>query len=192
MFEALRAAVLHRLESGYGLQQWTMQGFGMIRTYLDVNQRWRLNIWNPDLAVPGVSTIHDHPWHFTSYILSGQITNIRYLKEATGFSHQYIRIRTGEDGGLTEAGGACMLRCLPDWNYRPGESYRQVADAIHETRYSPGTVTLNDRSKAVNKDYSARVFWPKGEDWVDAKPRRATWAEIDSTIKLALSWWNQL
>jgi len=52
-----------------------------------------------------------------------------------------------------------------------------------------GTVTLNERTRVGTGEH-ARVFWPAGEDWVNAKPRQATPREIDRTTELALSVWR--
>lgn len=83
---------------------WTTMGFGMIRTYLDVDKQWRLNVWDDRLQVPGVSTIHDHPWSFTSFICAGCLNNRRYTVAdyAAEVTHLYHRIKTGEGGGPVE------------------------------------------------------------------------------------------
>src|SRR5258708_2352757 len=80
------AAVRSILEYPNGGREWSVQGFGMLRTYLDEQHTYRLNIWTDELASPGVSLIHDHPWHFHSWILAGKLTN-EIFKEGLGTLH---------------------------------------------------------------------------------------------------------
>lgn len=177
--QAMLAGLLRRSRP-YG---WTVQGFGMLRIYLDTDKRWRLNIWDDRLGTPGVSVIHDHPWSFTSYVLAGEVTNIRYmalpdLMEAT---HHYQEIVTGEEGGPRGPIRSCCLSSEHPEDYRAGEWYSQKLDEIHHTQCVRGTVTLNDRTKPTLA-HTARVFWPVGSEWVDAKPRPATGLEIEMAL----------
>lgn len=174
----------------YDAHTWTTMGFGMIRTYLDEAKRWRLNVWDDRLQVPDVSTIHDHPWSFTSYIFAGEMRNQRFnvmnlefnVGEAT---HEWHSIKTGEGGGPVEEPHFARLDALPLERYYPGHDYHQKLDEVHETMYERGTVSLNDRS-APTEAYTARVFWPVGTKWVDAMPRPATKREIEDTVAVAL------
>lgn len=178
--------------------EWTVQGFGMIRTYLDEDKRYRLNVWHEALKVANVSTIHDHPWSFKSHIFAGELKNTIYDIEKRGLppTHFFNTIRTGEDGGLI--GGpltvrAVTLRARPSAFYFPGDQYGQRYSIIHETDYMNGTVTLNDRTRVITEDHSARVFFPYEDGagkWVDAKPRPATAAEIARAIKAARTIWR--
>jgi hypothetical protein len=95
-----RAAVHMVMRLGTKLE-WTVQGFGMMRTYLDEAKRYRLNIWDPDLRVAGCSIIHNHPWHLTSLICSGTMMNVRYLEDLENVAKNFlgIRLKTGEGGG---------------------------------------------------------------------------------------------
>ena len=166
---------------------WTTMGFGMIRTYLDGDKRWRLNVWDDRLQVPGVSTIHDHPWDFTSYIIAGALLNIVYFtNDAEGdWTHEYHRIKTGEGGAPVEAPLPALLRFSGSQLYRPGDKYYQPKEWVHETRYDRGTVTLNDRSPPT-AEYTARVFWPAGTGWANAMPRPAAADEVERACKAAL------
>lgn len=56
--------------------EWSVQGLGMFRLYLD--ETTRLHIWSKDFKVLDVSEIHNHPWDFTSDILLGQVSNTIY------------------------------------------------------------------------------------------------------------------
>lgn len=161
-------------------REWSYQGFGMLRCYLDSDKRWRLNYWIPSIAVSNVSVIHDHPWSFTSHILRGQITNIRYeIVRLTPGSRRfaYHEIVTGEGGGPKENPKECQLIEIGRKVYVPGTHYSQLLDEIHETSALEGTITLNDRSRPT-QTHTARVFWPYGTSWVDAEPRVATAEEL--------------
>jgi hypothetical protein len=187
-FEALRAMVRPILEAPL-YYHWTVQGFGMLRTYIDGNKVWRLNVWNKALVVPNVSTIHNHPWHFESWIIAGRFANRRYTEEQIGTAYSVATIKTGEGGGVRSETTAVSLRSHGDEMYRPGDHYKQRADEIHESFYSNGCVTLNKRERVGDGEH-ARVYWPAGLEWVDAEPRAATEEEITTTAGLALYGWE--
>src|SRR6267378_4250074 len=163
-FEITRELVKAVLRSPFDLK-WSVQGLGMLRTYLDDNQRYRLHVWDKILRVPDVSPIHDHPWHLNSLIVAGQLIQQRYLiakeDEVATETLQMVLIKCGE--------GACTKTDPVKTRvygqiievYTPGESYAQRKDEIHETRASDGTVTIVDRTFEGDRD-TARVFW-RGE-----------------------------
>ena len=201
MFHAMRSLIRGHLENPFKLR-WTVQGFGMMRCYFEDYKRFRLNIWDAALAVPGVSTIHDHPWHFTSWVVNGWFHNIRFaaLKEGYGLlddremfergwrRYTYTTIKTGEGGGKRGKIDMMWLQAQRVENYGSGSEYRQAADEVHMSTYNNGTVTLNDRTR-IGDGAHAKVFWPNGEKWVDAKPREDTGIEISRTCNLALENW---
>jgi len=168
--------------------EWTFQGFGMIRTYLDDQKRWRLNVWHPKMRTHGVSDIHDHPWSFTSHVLVGRIKNIVYHHKPTDLiapSHHRVVIKTGENKQVIEPPTDVGLGVYPDQVILAGGSYFQHRSEIHRTEAEPGTVTLNDRSPAT-LSYTAQVFYPYGTEWVPATPRKATSSEIYLALDTAL------
>lgn len=168
---------------------WSIQGFGMLRTYLDDKQVRRLHIWDPESAVTEVSSIHDHPWDFTSEIISGQITNVLYLEDQYGIPHWSARIRCGEGGGLIEEPDMVGLYQKSPTTYIAGMGYSQHAEELHESIPAPGTVSVITRHfRPGNRDI-ARVLWRSGE-WVSAEPRPATEAEITHFTALARKNWN--
>jgi hypothetical protein len=178
--------------------QWTVQGFGFLRTYFGpalAPKRFRLNLWDSRFTVPNVSTIHDHPWDLTSLIIAGEMVNQRYLprdirsgpRPTFGPTHEFTTIKTGEGGGLEKSPGQyCKLDKYPMETYRPGDSYAQHAEEVHETIFKDGTVTLNER---VGDTEHARVFWPFGTAWVDAMPRPATEDEVSDAVGRSLAEW---
>jgi hypothetical protein len=180
----------------YRWNRWTVQGFGMLRTYIPEGsgagnpKRFRLNVWSGKLAVPGVSIIHDHPWAFDSWIINGRFRNVRYVEDYhNGDGFKFMTIKCGEKGCAMSEPAMVRLRALPTEHYKTGDKYHQDAHEIHASYYDDGTVTLNDR---VGDTEHAKVFWadePHGY-WVDAKPREATPDEIDSATSLALGKWE--
>lgn len=182
--------------------QWTVQGFGFLRAYFGPAsnpKEFRLNLWDSRLSIANVSTIHDHPWHFDSLIVAGQFANQRYDMIADSGSEYallpdndrtkscaYSTIMTGVDSNLEMTPTRHAL--LKPWQvetYQPGDTYHQDASEIHETLFTDGCVTLNKRTKVGDGEH-ARVFWPAGTDWVDAKPRTATPAEVAAITENAL------
>lgn len=165
----------------------TVQGFGMLRTYLDADKVWRLNVWHASIAVPNVSTIHDHPWDFQSLVVAGTFRNLRYYPARhpeDGVPHSHMRIKTGEGGGPAGDPMTTRLVAGPTEIYRAGTVYRQRAEEIHESGYADGTVTLNERRRRPDGEH-ANVFWREGH-WVDAEPRQATWDEVRVVLGDAL------
>lgn len=166
---------------------WTIQGFGMLRTYIDDAEVHRLHIWDAETAVDDVSVIHDHPWDFDSRIYRGQVTNQRYLLDADrGDTVLTSRIRTGEGGGLIGTPvRTALLDALPLELYGPGESYHMDAPELHESIPSRGAVTvISRRFHTARDDQYATVCWRAG-DWVSAEPRQATRAEVEHFVALA-------
>ena len=178
---------------------WSIQGFGMLRTYFGPDKQFRLNVWHSRFQVPGVSIVHDHPWHFNSWIIAGRFTNQRYTSGTLQYggyrvsaappNFHFQTIKTGEGGGpVGELGSMLLIPDQPE-QYRPGDTYRQEAHEIHASFYNDGTVTLNDRTRIGDGEH-ARVFWPLGEKWIDAQPRNATEEEVWTATRAALAWFK--
>lgn len=173
-------------------RDWSLQGFGMLRTYLA--PELRLHIWDPEYRVESVSDIHDHPWHFESIILSGHVENRRYRVSTDGVStHHRGRIVCGPNPSEHGPKTVEPVR-LDQWCegvFRPGETYRMHADELHASFPSPGAVTLIDRAKANKDPDRAFVYWPLGTQWVSAEPRPATHDEVMRITSYALECWDQ-
>jgi hypothetical protein len=185
-FSAMRAMVQTVLEQPFHFD-WTVQGFGMLRTYFGKEKVWRLNVWDSRLAVPNVSTIHDHPWDFTSWVIAGHFKNQRFIVGAVPSAqlYDYMVIKTGEGGGPDGERGQMWLRADAPEFYSVGQVYQQRADEIHESVPLDGCITLNERIRRADGEH-ARVFWPAGRKWVDAEPRKALRWEIEAAVSRAL------
>lgn len=173
-------------------REWSLQGFGMLRTYLDNDRIWRLHIWTHDHAVDNVSTIHTHPWDFKSTIIAGEVKNQRFKRlnnprPDAPFVKRYQEqlIKCGPGGCAISSPEPVALFAFGEERYREGASYQQKAEEIHRSMPQDGTVTIIERVFGSNVD-DAYVFFPDGEEWVSAEPRDATRQEIKDITEKAL------
>lgn len=190
--------------------EWSIQGFGMLRAYL--SKEVRLHVWNPEFAVPNVSSIHDHPWSFVSEVVCGEIENHRYsvhrrmadgrMRDDPEYpiqgtypdaadTHLCAVIRCGTGGGIDKACnvGGPEPRTLVPWSpfrYTAGQRYDQMASDVHETHALAGTVTIITRKFQADTEH-ARVFFPLGTEWVSAEPRPANAGEVRAFTEPALA-----
>lgn len=165
-------------------RSWTLQGFGMLRTYLPDDIR--LHVWDERYQVPNVSLVHDHPWHFESEIVVGSLRNTRYSKDPSGCGYPMMErtIRPGEGFEILSPDVPCHLKEHDPEYHGASQRYSQQADEIHSTLYIRGTVTVVQR-KRVGADV-AKVYYPVGEEWVSGEPRTATAAEIKDICSYSL------
>lgn len=162
---------------------WSLQGFGMLRLYLPGDVR--LNIWDNRFAVPNVSLMHTHPWHFESLVVTGRLRNVRFHSDPAGHLYSSALIKPGPGGGLLDHQVPVRLVEGPMEEYKAGDSYSQLAHEIHISYPENGTITLNQRVRVG--DDVAHVYWPHGEEWVSAEPRRASRSEAESIVDYALN-----
>jgi hypothetical protein len=166
---------------------WGLQGFGMLRLYL--SPEIRLHVWDNRFAVPGVSTIHNHPWAFESYIVAGVVRQRRYVETPAGEPFNVSVILAGPGGGLKSQPQSINLHPKTLEIYNEGDTYTQDADEIHWSMPEDGAVTLVTRRFVKADRDHARVFWPQGQEWVSAEPRPATPQEINEITGYALQKW---
>jgi len=168
--------------------QWTLQGFGMLRLHL--NDNVRLHVWDDRYRVPNVSMIHDHlQWGFESSVVAGQITNHRYTENNSGKGgpYEFMVIKPGADAYAKTEPKTVFLEETEIEFLHAGMTYSQAPSEIHRSEAANGTVTL--MRKHLTDDDSARVFWEAGTSWVDAKPRAATYSEVNDIVGNALASW---
>jgi hypothetical protein len=177
-------------------KEWTIQGLGMLRTFLDDDEVQRLHIWNPDTVSPEVSTVHDHPWDFTSEILSGFQKNIRFNEYNSEFFEEGSRpwraseLLCGIGGRLVNEPYWAYLKQGDLEVYPPGTGYAMTAEEIHESQPTPGAVTVITRHFRSDRD-TARVFWTADAEWGSAEPRVATNREVLNFVALARENWGK-
>ena len=180
------SAVVRSVLERYQHYEWTVQGFGMLRTYLDKGGEFRLHIWHNSFKVPGVSTIHDHPWDFESKVVAGRVTNVRYTEvDLPGARYSCQKIKCGAGGGLEGEPFSTLLVKMHEEVYLPGNVYNQLAKEIHESIPEDGTVTIIKRQFGPDTEH-ARVFWSPSDVWVSAEPRLAASWEVEEFVQEAL------
>lgn len=172
---------------------WTLQGLGMLRTYLDERKTLRLHVWHPLARYEGASTLHTHPWDFEAYVIAGVVENQRYVEAPEdspvwGDSRTWKRQRIfcGVGGGLEGRPKTVRLfACVPE-TYSEGDGYWQDASEIHESSPRDGTVTIIRRSFEEDVDHAYVYF---EDEWVTAEPRPATDKEVTEIVSYALDRW---
>ena len=168
--------------------EWELQGFGMLRTYIDKNTR--LQIWLKDFIVPDVTDIHTHPWDFQSFIYQGQITNFIFKEYALQdqvsgewFQSDRCLILTGVTAFVKEK-TPIILKPLDKVGYSRGDIYFHGKDVPHRIDFIDGTITILTKSN-IHEDSLAYSYVQNGGEWVSAAPRLATKEEIIPFIDAA-------
>lgn len=185
----IRAVLVRSILEQWRSYEWTVQGFGFIRTKLA--NVGRIHVWDATLATLRVSTIHTHPWPLHSIIISGELVNCRFRVGGNGADQPYMRSRiaTGEGGGLVGDPEAVLLFADAPESYTAGDTYEQKPEEIHRTMTQDGTVTLLERPQGPPLE-EAYTFWPQGTDWVSAEPRKLEPWQIESVVNYALARWS--
>lgn len=173
--------------------EWTLQGFGMLRTYMQDDVR--LHVWDSRFGT-GASPIHTHPWDFVSYVVVGTVVNRRYGEVSINPHEQrnnvlpYMR-RTIKPGvGLEVLGADVPVLLEPHETevFKERTWYFQYADEIHESSPHDGSVTLVRRRRGDRSDV-ARTYYPLGKNWVSGEPRKATPSEVTAICQHSLERW---
>lgn len=168
---------------------WSIQGLGMLRLYLDGDKIQRLHIWCPSHAVENVSTMHTHPWSFSSLIVAGEINQVRYIDRKEGRKVHRQIIQCGENGCLKgEPDIASLLPHNQGEFYEEGQSYHMHSVEIHESFPREGSVSIITRTFHGDTEH-AEVFWDLDKEWISAEPRKATREEIRDFTETALENW---
>jgi len=188
--------LVKKILENYGAYSWSLQGLGMLR--LSLSREIRMHVWDNRYAVPGVSTVHDHPWDFESEIIVGEMRNVRYhCHGALKIAHfrypnhdpKYNKqtIICGPGGCAMGEPEAVFLDREPPERYLAGSVYVQKRDEIHDSKFIDGTVTLVTRTFYEDTEH-AHVFW-QGDKWVSAEPRPANLVEVRAIVNNALETW---
>lgn len=188
-FDLVRGSVRALLKNPHERKDWSLQGFGMLRCYLDDKRIARLHVWSKEHAYEDVSLVHDHPWDFRSLIVSGHLMNVRFLESRNGWGtedYEFQTIQCGPGGCVKSAVQETSLFPRDPEHYEPGDSYEQRAEEIHASFPDDGCVSIITRKFHQNTE-NARVFWPAGRTWVSAEPRPATKDEIEAICAKALA-----
>lgn len=173
---------------------WRGHGIGFIKAYTNPDKTERINIYDKRFIVPNITLHHDHPWHLTSRILAGELTNTRYQRLSTAHIEHDSTYETFHEGvincanfrGIEAAPRMATLVAQKPEIYRPNDTYMQFADEIHATEAIDGTVTLLRRMTPLNGNGTARVFWPLGTEYVDATIHELSTDDVHAAINKAL------
>lgn len=171
--------------------KWSTQGLGMLRLYLDPEQKFRLHIWDKRLVVADASPLHDHPWHFTSLVVAGNVKQFRFKHWTYGENRERYNcatIKCGEGAHCTSETKVVTLSRQPFELYKESQTYSQAKSEIHESLADHGSVTLVERTFVGQRD-AAHVYWGGNGPFGTAEPRPATSAEIRAACEYALATW---
>jgi hypothetical protein len=170
---------------------WSLQGMGMFRLYL--SKEVRLHVWDVRFTVERVSTLHTHPWGFTSHVLSGCILDRTFEKpEASDVhpaTHWEQKIVCGPGGGVAGDKAPVLLRPLRSAINLAGDTYTHAASDVHESVPKSGTVTIIERTFQEDTEH-ANVYFRLDREWVSAEPRDATKEEVEAMARMALDRWD--
>jgi len=182
--------------------QWSLQGFGVLRTY--ISEDVHLHVWDARFRVSNVSDIHTHPWDFTSFVIAGRLSNRLYVEGPPSpvclphmtkeilcgpIEDEKVRVAQFRDPGkMIHLGHVSLSSGTSDGIYEAGTCYSQKAEEIHRTSCIAGTVTVVHRTFREDREH-AKVFWPVGQGWISAEPRRATEREVDEICEHSLKHW---
>lgn len=167
---------------------WSLQGFGMLRTYLA--PEIRLHIWDGRFQVSDVTLMHTHPWNFHSLVVAGRVDNIRFLKDESGMGRTMMEqeIQCGVGGGVSADPVGTFLRKCEREMYYEGDTYTQKAHEIHMSLPQEGSVTIIEREFLDDTEH-AYVYYERNSEWVSAEPRPAEPWEVGAICGSALLRW---
>jgi hypothetical protein len=161
---------------------WRIVDIGLMGLRLDERREFRLHVWNPSLST-GDPPIHDHPYEFTSAVIVGELTNTRYVENASG--DDYVRFRYPIGGEDKRRSDTVRLTATPEV-LREGDAYHQFAHELHASWQQPGTVTLLQCSW---RETPALTVCLRDETaWRSGQARDATREEIKAFTANALEW----
>lgn len=205
--EIISAAILRDVLEHPLDYPWRSHGIGMLRTYLDSEKHWRLNLWHSRLLNPGISTMHTHPWSFESFVIAGELKNTRFSRRLSGRDRAMFGLyptefwegiipcgdhapKQHDDGPLIEGDPQRVwLAEQRTERYFHASQYQQAPEEIHDTGALNGTITVMHRT-GYTEEGRASVFWPVGEPWGDAS-RATTEEDILVTCAAALAELNK-
>jgi hypothetical protein len=161
---------------------WRMQDIGLLSLRLDDRREHRLHIWDPNYSV-GDPPIHDHPYDFTSTIIAGKMTNVRYEEDPAGA--EYVRLRYPV-GAEDERKSDTIALSSTATTYTEGGQYLQLAPELHASVQQPGTVTAIRCTWMDAPMLTVCLRDPNA--WISGQGRDATHDEIKQFTAKALEW----
>jgi len=174
--QALVRTILEHAED----HPWRMQDIGLLGLRLDDRREHRLHVWGPAYSV-GAPPVHDHPYDFTSLVVAGEMTNTRYVEHSSGDGYSRVRYAVADEEARTTDSVALTGSATVQ---RAGDEYSQRAEELHDSRQTPGTVTI---IRMTFVDAPVLSVCTKGNvPWVSSPARPATLDEITTITGAAL------
>jgi len=161
---------------------WRMQDIGLMSLRLDDRREYRLHVWDPSHCVED-PPVHDHPYDFTSTVIAGELTNVRYEEDPAG--DEYVRFRYSPGAEGERRSDAVRLSSTAT-TFTEGGRYRQLAHELHASRQRPGTVTALRCLWVEAPELTVCVRDPAS--WHSGRARDATPDEIKGFAARALEW----
>jgi hypothetical protein len=177
-----QALVRHVLAHAEG-RPWKLQDIGVLAVWLDDAHTYRLHVWDPNGAV-GDPPIHDHPFDFTSTVVVGELLNTRYVEDPRG--REYLRERYAASHEDDRRADRVRLVGTTE-TLREGDRYHQTADELHDSRQTPGTVTVLHVDQVLDDLPELTACRRPGTPWVSGRARPATGDEVQRITAPALA-----
>ena len=183
MGSGLHKALVHQILTHAQDYPWRMQEeIGLLGLRLDDCRTYRLHVWEPHYCV-GEPPVHDHPYHFVSTVVAGEITNSRYEESPSGAEYSRVRYLASDD--RVRRTDTVRLSAT-SVTLREGDQYAQLAHELHESRQQAGTVTIIRCSFQDVAELT--VCLRDGERFVSGRARPATLDEVKHITTRALTW----
>jgi hypothetical protein len=162
---------------------WRIQNIGVLALWLDGSREYRLHVWDPESAV-GEPPVHDHPVHFMSTVIVGELVNTRYVESPNG--SEFLRERYVP--GCEHDRRADMVRLLgTSETLRAGARYQQSLHELHDSRQLPGTVTVLRYEGSFEDLPEVTACRRPGAPWVSGEARSAEQDEVKRIAATALA-----
>jgi hypothetical protein len=161
-------------------------GFSKIKlAHLPVDD-WsvRLHMWNPDARE---SDIHDHRWHFASYVASGSIVERRYRLSRGGGPSIMYKCSASLDGSyvLTDAEG-CGANVIQEDLHRSGSSYEHDPDTLHQAMATAGSPAVTIFVQGAQVKDSTTVVKDSTVGTMSVLGARLAASEVMDELRVAL------
>lgn len=118
---------------------------------VDLTKRVRLHVWHPGnpYRQRTYHPVHDHVFHFRSWVYSGRLVNAVYWSQVHGEGTHVLytaRCTGGEESALAPTPDRVRLVAEYAEVLQPGESYFMPARRFHETLANEPTLTIIEKS----------------------------------------------
>jgi hypothetical protein len=161
---------------------WRMQEIGLMSLRLDDRREYRLHVWGPS-DWDGEPPVHDHPYHFTSTVMAGEMTDTVFEVDPAGDEYVRFRYSPGAEGERhSDAVRLSAKRTI----FNEGSQYHHLAHDLHTSWQEPGTVTAI-RCQWVETPELTVCVRDEGS-WRSGQGRAATRQEIKGFTAKALEW----